>query len=105
MPDLALKQVFNQIVIQTPWPVRLISKSIQYGFHRGYLNESLRSHMEKIERHLIDRSWVDGDFGICDILLWFPLQACYVSSQKGKYPYITKYLKKIAERPAFKAAL
>lgn len=105
MPDLALKQIFKEIVLQTPWFVRFISKSIQYGFHRGYLEASLRSHMEKIESHLTARSWVDDDFGICDILLWFPLQACYVSSQKSDYPNIDEYLKKIAERPAFKAAL
>lgn len=105
MPDLALKQVFNQIVLQTPWPLRFISKSFQYAFHKGYLNSSLQKHMEKIEHHLSTRLWVDAEFGISDILLWFPLQACYVSSNKLNYPHIGKYLHKISERPAFRVAL
>lgn len=105
MPDLALKQVFKQIVIQTPWPLRFISKSIQYGFHKGYLDGSLKMHMDKIEQHLTGRTWVSGKFGICDILLWFPLLSCHVSYTQGNYPYIEEYLKRIADRPAFKAAL
>lgn len=105
MPDLALKQVFNQIVIQTPWPLRFICKSIQYGFHKGYLDCSMKMHMDKIEQHLTGRTWVSGEFGICDILLWFPLLSCHVSFTQGNYPNIVEYLKRIADRPAFKAAL
>lgn len=105
MPDLALKQIFNQIVIQTPWPVRFISKSIQFAFRKGYLDGTIKMHMDKIEHHLTGRTWVDGEFGICDILLWFPLKACYESSAQNNYPNINKYLKKIANREAFKAAL
>lgn len=105
MPDLALKQIFNQIVNQTPWPLRFISKSIQFAFHKGYLDGSMKMHMDKIEHHLTGRTWVDCEFGICDILLWFPLQACHVSTPQGNYPNIEEYLKRIADRSAFKAAL
>lgn len=105
MPDLALKQIFNQIVIQTPWPLRFISKSIQFAFHKGYLDKSMKMHMDKIEHHLTERTWVDGEFGICDILLWFPLLACHVPSSQGDYPHIEEYLKRIADRSAFKVAL
>lgn len=105
MPDLALKQIFNQIVKQTPWPLRFITKAIQYAFSRRYLNDNLKKHMDKVEQYLIGRTWIDEQFGICDILLWFPLQACYASWPQSEYSYIDKYLKRIANRTAFKAAL
>ena len=33
MPNLALKQIFAQLSLRTPWPARFISRSIQYAFN------------------------------------------------------------------------
>lgn len=104
MPDLALKQVFNQIVSQTPLPLRFVSMCIQYGFNKGYLESSLSTHLQKIEAHLDHREWLGQDFGIPDIMLWFPLKACLVSADHH-YPSITAYIERMEGRTAFRTAL
>ena len=107
MPNLALKQVFSQLAIRTPWPVRLIPKAIQYGFNRGYLNPLLEQQMQMINQHLTTQPWVAGSqFTIADILLWFPLHACtHLNDRYTHYPAINAYLQQIQDRPAFQRAL
>ena len=36
MPNLALKQIFAQLSLLTPWSVCFIPRSIQYAFNWGY---------------------------------------------------------------------
>jgi len=49
MPDLALKQIFAQIVATTPFPLRFVSKFLKFGFNRGYLNNALNQHLFTID--------------------------------------------------------
>lgn len=60
MPDLALKQVFAAIVARTPFPVRFISRFFKFGFDQGYLNQTLKQHMQMIDAYLQTHSYVAG---------------------------------------------
>ena len=107
MTDLALKQVFAAIVTRTPWPVRFVSQLLKLGFNRGYLNHTLHQHLQMIDEHLKDHSYVAGQqFTIADLLLWFPLLACTQSNPAFEsLPHIQRYLLQIQSRPAFQRAL
>lgn len=70
MPNLALKQIFAQLSLRTPWPVRFILRGIQYAFNQGYLNPLLRQQIQVIHQHLTANTWFAGSqFTIADILL------------------------------------
>lgn len=107
MPNLALKQIFSQLAIRTPWLIRFIPRAIQYGFNQGYLNPLLQQQMQMINLHLTKQPWVAGaQFTIADILLWFPLHACtHLNDRYMHYPAINSYLQQIEDRPAFQRAL
>ncbi len=107
MPNMALKQIFHQISQQTPLIVRCIPQLLKYGFDRAYLNPLLHQEMQLIEQHLTHHEWVCGTkFTIADILLWFPLNACFhLNVNEQRYVAIHRYLTQIKNRPAFNTAL
>lgn len=107
MPDLALKQIFAAIVARTPWAVRFVSQLLKFGFDRGYLNHTLNQHLQIIDQHLKEHSYVAGQqFTIADLLLWFPLLACTQSNPAFEsLEHIQRYLLQIQSRPAFQRAL
>lgn len=107
MPNLALKQIFSQLALRTPWLIRFIPRAIQYGFNQGYLNPLLQQQMQMINLHLTKQPWVAGSqFTIADILIWFPLHACtHLNDRYTHYPAINAYLQQIQDRPAFQRAL
>lgn len=106
MPNLALKQIFAQIVQQTPLPVRFISKLFKYAFDQNYLNAALQQQMQHIDQHLQQQKWMAGSqFSCADILMWFPLSACQqLSNNFQGLEYINVYLTQIESRPAFQTA-
>ncbi|MGE8558344.1 MAG: glutathione binding-like protein [Acinetobacter sp.] len=107
MPDMALKQIFAQIVQRTPFPLRFISQLLKVGFDQGYLNHALNQYVCRIDAHLKNHRYIAGDhFSIADIILWFPLLACTQSTTKfASLQHIQRYLQQIQNRPAFQRAL
>lgn len=107
MPNLVLKQIFQQIKQQTPFVIRFISLAFQQAFNRAYLNPQLKQQLEQINSHLSHHTWLAGDdFSDADILLWFPLHAAeFAYPQFSDYPSLERYLKQITSRPAFQTAL
>lgn len=107
MPNLALKQIFAQIVNQTPFIAKPISILFKYGFDKGFLNHALEAQMNAIETQLSQRQWITGSiFTLADIVLWFPMRACVETNRKFKtYPNIQRYLQDLESRPAFQNAL
>lgn len=107
MPNIALKQIFQQIKIQTPFPFRPITFAIQKAFNHGYLNPELNKQLEQIDQHLGKYSWIAGDvFTYADILIWFPLEAAqYAVPDFIRHEHIIRYLDCIKERSAYKSAL
>ena len=107
MPNLALKQIFAQLSLRTPWPVRFIPRGIQYAFNQGYSSPMLRQQIQSFHQHLTATTWVTGSqFTTADILLWFPLQACtHLATCYVDYPATNRYLQQIQDRPAFQRAI
>lgn len=107
MPDLALKQIFAAIVARTPWAVRFVSQCLKFGFDRGYLNHSLKQHLQMMDEHFKHHTYVAGQqFTLADLLLWFPLLACTQSNPVFEsLAHIQRYLLQIQSRPAFQDAL
>ena len=107
MPNMALKQIFAQIVNQTPLIAKPISMLFKYGFDKGFLNHALEIQMNEVEVQLVNRRWIAGSvFTVADIILWFPLRACIETSPKFQtYPNIQRYLQDLESRPAFQIAL
>lgn len=107
MPNLALKQIFQQIKEQTPLPVRFIPFAIQKAFNSAYLNPELKKQLDLLDDHLMQHTWIAGDiFSYADILLWFPLYAAqYAYPQFSELHNLIRYLKQIEDRNAFKRAM
>lgn len=107
IPNLALKQIFSQIVQHTPFPVRFITQILKAGFNRGYLNTALHQQMQHINQQLQQQHWIAGSqFTAADILLWFPLDACtQLHADFQHYKNIQSYLNRLESRPAFQKAL
>lgn len=107
MPNIALKQIFQQVKEQTPFPFRLITFAIQKAFNHGYLNPELNKQLKQIDQHLGKYSWIAGDvFTYADILIWFPLEAAkHAVPDFMSYEHINQYLERIQERNTFKYAL
>lgn len=107
MPNMALKQIFTQIVNKMPFIAKPISMLFKYGFDKGFLNHALEMQMNEVEVQLVNRRWIAGSvFTVADIILWFPLRACIETSPKFQtYPNIQRYLYDLESRPAFQIAL
>lgn len=107
MPNLALKQVFSQIVQQTPWLVRFVSLAFKMAFNKSYLNPEIAQQLQQINLHLTEHTWLAGDnFTYADILFWFPLQAsAYAHPDFAHHPALVNYLQQIKSRPTFQASL
>lgn len=107
MPNLALKQIFSRIVQRTPFPVHYLAQFFKYAFDQGFLNKTLHRQVQMIEQQLAAQVWIAGEnFTIADILLWFPLQACFeLDADFQQYSEIQRYLLQIQSRPAFQTAL
>lgn len=106
MPTIILKQIFKQIVVNTPLPFKSISSLFKYAFEKMYLKNEITQQLNKVNDHLKTNTWICGNqFTIVDILIWFPLEANLVSIEYSEYDYIRKYLVKIQNRNSFQKAL
>lgn len=106
MPNLALIQLFRQIVIKTPLPFKPVSWIFQKSINMMYLNQAIKEQLDRFESHLAKNTWLATEFSIADILNWFPLEACRITFKDDfEYPNIQAYLKRIHKRPAFQTAL
>ncbi len=107
MPLLSLKQVFQQIVVHTPWLVRPMSQLYKFGLNRSYLDPELKIQLEQLNRHLESHHWLAGNtFSYVDILLWFPLHAAqYAFPRFEQYSALIRYLNDLEARPAFQQSL
>ena len=107
MPKLALKQIFYQLVQRTPFPIHILTRLLKHGFDRGFLNHTLAQQLQSIHLQLKNKAWIaGGSFTIADLLLWFPLKACFeLHPRYQKFTEIQRYLLQIESKPAFQTAL
>lgn len=107
MPNLALKQIFGQILQKTPLPFKPVSWCFKSGFNSAYLNRAISGQLEMLNEHFSSNKFVIGDtFTYVDILMHLPLFACHecIEAFEIKYPFIDKYLQELQSRPAYISA-
>lgn len=106
MANVALKQVFQQIKLNTPFVIKFVSWAMQVGFNKSYLNPELKQQLHQLNTHLEQHIWIVGNqFSYADILIWFPLQACqYAHPDFEQYQALKRYLQQLQHRPAFMQA-
>lgn len=103
MESLALRQVFRQIVKQTPFLIKPISLAFNFGLEKAYITPRIAQQLKLIDQQLSKSTWICGDhLTYLDIMLWFPLEASMVRMNKAQLPNIAKYLENIHNRPSFK---
>ena len=106
MSNLAMQQVFRQIVLRTSFLVRWVSCTFQYGIRRHYLEPELQKYLQQMNQHFSQRTFIAGTFSYADILLWFPLKAAsYAHGHFQEYPALHAYLERLEQRPSFQTAL
>lgn len=107
MPNLAMKQVFARITQMSPFLVRPILMLIEKAVTQRYINPTLHSELDYIERHLMQYQWFAGsEFSAADVLMTFLLEATCVSiATKDQYPKIVAYIELARARPAYQRAV
>lgn len=106
MQTMILKQIFKQIVQNTPILFRPIPWALKTAFFKMYLNGTIDLQLKRVDTHLRDHQWMCGTaFSYVDIMMWFPVRAAMVSAVAKKYEHIEHYLYVLGQRPGFKEAL
>jgi glutathione S-transferase len=105
MQTLVLKQVFKQIVSNTPFLFKPITLALKSAFFKMYLNGTLAQQLSRVDAHLKDHKWMCGvDFSYVDILMWFPLLAGMTGIKPNTYANIQRYFGDLNQRSAFQNA-
>lgn len=107
MPNLALKQIFAQLVSFSPFFVKPITKAIKNGVDKRYLNQSLNEQVKMIDNQLkLNEFLADRNLTGADILMQFMLLALSVSVPNfSEFPNIQSYLARIENLPSYQLAL
>ena len=108
MPLMILSLVMSRIEhAKMPFFVKPIAKGIVKKVRDGYLDPNIKRNMDYLESSLANNKWFCGDeLTTADIMMSFPVEAAEARTKlSSEYPNITKFLKRMRARPAFKAAL
>lgn len=108
MPPLLMTLVFARIrSAPMPFFARPVARSIVDKAMRGFVGPQLKQHLGWMERELGESGWFAGErFTAADIQMSFPVQAA--AARGGgleDYPRLRDFLQRIAQRPAYQAAL
>lgn len=106
MPLMFMALVMSRIE-QAPLLVRPIARAIAGRFRAAYLTPNITRNLEFIEDTLSKSTWFCGpELSAADIQMSFPLEAAEARIGLGEqYPLCAAFLRRMRERPAYKAAL
>ena len=107
MPAMVMALFLNRMeTAPMPFFVRPIARRLTKGVRDGYLDHTLKALFDYLDDELGKSAWLAGDeMSGADIAMSFPMEAFAVRGDTQSYPRITKYLKTIQARPAYKRAL
>jgi glutathione S-transferase len=90
-----------------PFFAKPIAKGIVAKVRGGYLDQNIQRHVDFMESTLQKSNWFCGDaFCAADVQMSYALEAAEVRADLGaNYPALAACLKRMRERPAYKAAL
>ncbi|MDO1560455.1 glutathione S-transferase [Brevundimonas sp. 2R-24] len=106
MGPLLIKLIVARAPTQAAWPVRGIARKVLEKVDQATAEPQLRSIFSYVETELGRRPWFAGDrFTGADIMMSLPLLAAVTRWRKpDQLPRSADFLKRIRERPAFRAA-
>ena len=108
MPLMIVSLIMSRIEsADMPFFVKPIAKGIVEKVRSGYLGPNVKRNLEYMNDVLGRSTWFCGDeLTAADIQMSFPLEAANVRTDLSKnYPNLKVFLKRMQERPAYKAAL
>jgi len=108
MPILVMKFVFLNIQKSSPWLIKPIVNAICNKINGLYLGPNIQTNLSFLESELGQRTWLAGEqFSGADIQASFALEMLMKRSDANEkdQPNLTRYLKAMSERPAYKRAL
>lgn len=76
-------------------------RQLAYGVQR-YTNETNRLY-GVLNRRLIDRDYVAGDYSIADMAIWPWILPAPQGQDLGAFPHLEAWLKRVGDRPAVRA--
>lgn len=106
MTNLLLKLVFSRLPDNAPMLAKPLVKGISSKAQSSFINPRIAEHVAYWEGALAKTGWFVGDaFSAADIMMSFPLEAAASRADMKDCPNIKAFLKRIHDRPAYKAAL
>ena len=89
-----------------PFFVRPIARRLANGLRSGYLDRTIKVHLDFVETHLAEMPWFTGeDFSAADILMGFSLEVAKNRGLRYEFgPATLGFLDKITERPGYQRA-
>ncbi|MDP5253414.1 MULTISPECIES: glutathione S-transferase family protein [unclassified Vibrio] len=89
-----------------PWLVKPIIKKFVMGLQRLFIAPRLKPQLDMIETHLSQQAYFTGaDFSAADVQMMIPLQFYQQRFGTDAYPFITAYIEKNTQRPAYQTSL
>jgi glutathione S-transferase len=107
MPPMVAKLVFDKVRANAkPFFVKIIANKIADKVMGGYFGPNISANMQYIEQHLANNAWFAGEqLSGADFQMSFPLEAAVARGAASQLPNTAAFVKKIHNRPAYKAAL
>ncbi len=106
MPPLLLSLIFSVMPKKLPFFIRPVGKLISEGVMSKLVRPSLKVNLDFVENELSKSEWFAGaEFTAADVQMSFPLEAASSRGGVESRPNISRFLKKIHQRPAYMKAL
>lgn len=107
MPPLLLKLVFSQVVKKAPFLLRPLAAAIAAGANKAFIDKQLALHGAYWNETLAKQPWFAGEhFSAADIQMSFPVLVFLTrSGMAERFPLLSDFAAKIADRPAYAAAI
>ena len=107
MPFMVMKLIFDTLkTAPMPFFIRPVAKGIANEVMKAYVGPNVKSNLAFVEQHLSQNEWfVAGKLTGADIQMLFPLEAVVSKGAAADYPHITKYVKRMQDRDAYKKGL
>lgn len=108
MPLMILSLVMNRIeTAPMPFFIRPVAKGIVGKVRAGYLDQNVKRNLDYLESVLVNAPWFCGnEMTAADIQMSFAIEAAEVRTNLSiDYPDLADFLKRVRQRPAYRAAL
>ncbi|MCG8490197.1 MAG: glutathione S-transferase [Sneathiellales bacterium] len=106
MPLLIESLIFKRMISKVPFFIRPVTKLVVGKVRETYLNPRLNRLFGYIEAELGKSTWLAGEkLTAADIVMGYCLEVAEIRIGADDYPNIKGFLKRMRDRPAYKAAM